>query len=349
MSKTDEIRNRFHSSIDAPSSVRQRNGESEDGEALGELLSDNSRSALEELEEREERPERVRFLKQFFALLKQTLTPEEFKFIKLRYTKKKTDRQIAVWLGFKSTGAVFKSIREKLRREERTLNRLVERSAWEGAKAFVKAITESVKELSQDTTLLRSEALKESGFAAFMKAQEIASERQQMSEKYRTHRRFFMRGVYYGTKIGAPAEDLYNKIRLRLYGLLGYIDAMSDYIDIEKPECFEFYQGIRQDIQEYVEMVKTLALPGKEGFFQELAGALLREDLDETKSYSDRCAEKREREEAYFAELHKLPRIKKVDKLVKERLVEKGKAPEEKSRVLLLEHLEGGRGVAAQG
>mgnify|MGYP001115034500 CR=1 FL=1 len=104
MSKTDEIRNRFHSSIDAPSSVRQRSGESEDGEALGELLSDNSRSALEELEEREERPERVRFLKQFFALLKQTLTPEEFKFIKLRYTKKKTDRQIAVWLGFKSTG-----------------------------------------------------------------------------------------------------------------------------------------------------------------------------------------------------------------------------------------------------
>ena len=105
MSKTDEIRNRFHGSIDAPSSVRQRSGESEDGESLGELLSDNSRSALEELEEREERPERVRFLKQFFALLKQTFTPEEFKFIKLRYTKKKTDRQIAVWLGFKSTGA----------------------------------------------------------------------------------------------------------------------------------------------------------------------------------------------------------------------------------------------------
>lgn len=337
MSKTDEIRNRFHSSIDAPSSVRQRSGESENGEALGELLSDNSRSALEELEEREERPERVRFLKQFFALLKQTLTPEEFKFIKLRYTKKKTDRQIAVWLGFKSTGAVFKSIREKLRREERILNRLVERSAWEGAKAFVKAITESVKELSQDMALLRSEALKESGFAAFMKAQEIASERQQMSEKYRTHRRFFMRGVYYGTKIGAPAEDLYNKIRLRLYGLLGYIDAMRDYIDIEKPECFEFYQGIRQDIREYVETVKTLELPGKEGFFQELAGALLREDLDETKSYSERCAEKREREEAYFSELHKLPRIKKADKIA------------EKSHVLLLEHSEDRRGVAAQG
>ena len=58
-----------------------------------------------------------------------------------------------------------------------------------------------------------------------MKAQEIASERQQMSEKYRTHRRFFMRGVYYGTKISVPAEELYHKIRLRLYGLLGYIDA----------------------------------------------------------------------------------------------------------------------------
>ena len=182
-----------------------------------------------------------------------------------------------------------------------------------------------------------------------MKAQEIASERQQMSEKYRTHRRFFMRGVYYGTKISVPAEELYHKIRLRLYGLLGYIDAMVAVSDYQQETSLEFYQGIRQDIQEYVETVKTLALPGKEGFFQELAGALLREDLDETKSYSDRCAEKREREEAYFAELHKLPRIKKVDKLVKERLVEKGKAPEEKSRVLLLEHSEGRRGVAAQG
>ena len=182
-----------------------------------------------------------------------------------------------------------------------------------------------------------------------MKAQEIASERQQMSEKYRTHRRFFMRGVYYGTKISAPAEELYHKIRLRLYGLLGYIDAMVAVSDYQQETSLEFYQGIRQDIREYVEMVKTLALPGKEGFFQELAGALLREDLDETKSYSDRCAEKREREAAYFAEPHKLPRIKKVDKLAEERLVEKGKAPEEKSRVLLLEHSEGRRGVAAQG
>jgi hypothetical protein len=182
-----------------------------------------------------------------------------------------------------------------------------------------------------------------------MKAQEIASERQQMSEKYRTHRRFFMRGVYYGTKISVPAEELYHKIRLRLYGLLGYIDAMVAVSDYQQETSLEFYQGIRQDIREYVEMVKTLALPGKEGFFQELAGALLREDLDETKSYSDRCAEKREREAAYFAEPHKLPRIKKVDKLAEERLVEKGKAPEEKSRVLLLEHSEGRRGVAAQG
>ena len=182
-----------------------------------------------------------------------------------------------------------------------------------------------------------------------MKAQEIASERQQMSEKYRTHRRFFMRGVYYGTKISVPAEELYHKIRLRLYGLLGYIDQMVAVSDYQQETSLEFYQGIRQDIREYVEMVKTLALPGKEGFFQELAGALLREDLDETKSYSDRCAEKREREAAYFAEPHKLPRIKKVDKLAEERLVEKGKAPEEKSRVLLLEHSEGRRGVAAQG
>lgn len=156
-----------------------------------------------------------------------------------------------------------------------------------------------------------------------------------------------MRGVYYGTKISVPAEELYHKIRLRLYGLLGYIDAMVAVSDYQQETSLEFYQGIRQDIREYVEMVKTLALPGKEGFFQELAGALLREDLDETKSYSDRCAEKREREAAYFAEPHKLPRIKKVDKLAEERLVEKGKAPEEKSRVLLLEHSEGRRGVAA--
>ena len=158
-----------------------------------------------------------------------------------------------------------------------------------------------------------------------------------------------MRGVYYGTKISAPAEELYNKIWLRLYGLLEYIDAMVAVSEYQQETSLEFYQGIRQDIREYVEMVKTLALPGKEGFFQELAGALLREDLDETKSYSDRCAEKREREAAYFAELHKLPRIKKVDKLVEERFTEKGIAAKEEKRLLLLEYSEDRRGVAAQG
>ncbi len=73
-----------------------------------------------------------------------------------------------------------------------------------------------------------------------MKAQEIASERQQMSEKYRTHRRFFMRGVYYGTKISVPAEELYHKIRLRLYGLLGYIDAMVAVSDYQQETSLEF-------------------------------------------------------------------------------------------------------------
>ena len=69
---------------------------------------------------------------------------------------------------------------------------------------------------------------------------------------------------------------------------------------------------------------------GKKAFFKNWR-ALLREDLDETKSYSTAVRKSANEKRHTFAEPHKLPRIKKVDKLAEERLVEKGKAPEEKA------------------
>lgn len=314
--KVEQLRHRFDQSLEKPLNIMNRSGDSEEGDTLGSLLRDDSATAEELLFAGEDREPRIKFLRKFFALLKQILSPEEFKFIKLRYTKKKTDSQIAVWLGFKGASGVFKSIREKLRREERTIRRLSERSDWDGAEIFVKAISESVNELSKDVTTLYAEPMQKSGFAAFMRAQEIASEREKKPQEYKIHRRFYMRGFYHGTQIQEETEPLFEKIRLKLYGLLGYIDAMRAYAENETPEELEFYQGMRRDIREYMEMIKALSIFTKEEFFENLAAQILGEDLDGNKSFSERCAEKREREESRFEFVYSQPLVTKSIKRV---------------------------------
>lgn len=310
----------YDRSIDAPAGIRGRTGDVEDGDTLGSLLRDDSATAEDLLLASEDREARVKFLRQFFALLKQTLFPEEFKFIKLRFTKKKTDKQIAVWLGFKSVSGVFSSIKDKLRAQERTVKRLAARSQWDGAAAFVKAITKSVTELSKDIVILHTKALQESGFEALMRAQEIASEREKKPEEYKIHRRFYMRGFYHGTQIQARTEPLYQEIRLKLHGLIGYIDAMRDYIDVEKPDTEEFYRGMRRDVREYVEELKALIIPTKEAFFETLAEQIIGEDMDGNKSYSERCEERRKRDQALFETVYNQPLIAKSIQRVNEKI-----------------------------
>ena len=294
MSKTDEMRNRFHVSLDAPIGIGQRSGETEEGTSLGEMLTEGTPDVLGGIIYEEEREERVRFLKQFFALLKQILTPEEFKFIKLRFTKKKTDKQIAVWLGFHSASGVFRSIREKLRGEERTLNRLVGKSEWEGAGAFVKAITENVIELSRDAEVMKSDSMRSCGFSAFMKAQELAWKREHVEERARVKRRFYMRGFYRGVQISPKIDDLSDRIRGRLYEILSYMNLMVDHVNNAKETRIGFYEHVRKDILEYLGLVQRLVTLMKDSFFEDFANyisdGILEEDFDEAETREAKAA-----------------------------------------------------------
>ncbi len=236
----------YDRSIDAPAGIRGRTGDVEDGDTLGNLLRDDSATAEDLLLASEDREPRIKFLKQFFALLKQTLSPDECKFIKLRFTKKKTDRQIAVWLGFKSVSGVFASIKDKLRAQERTIKRLAERSQWDGAALFVRQITTSVNELSRDENILAVKIpANASGYEALKRAVELANARENAPEERKIRRRFYMRGAYQAGVVlnSSEMDEVKREIRLSLHGLLGMIHAAYDIIEykIEKSEALTVY------------------------------------------------------------------------------------------------------------
>lgn len=330
----------YDRSIDAPAGIRVRTGDVEDGDTLGSLLRDDSATAEDLLLASEEREPRIKFLKQFFALLKQTLSPDECKFIKLRFTKKKTDRQIAVWLGFKSVSGVFASIKDKLRAQERTIKRLAERSQWDGAALFVRQITTSVNELSRDESVIKSKVPTPAhGYYAMQQAIERAEARENASEESKIRRRFYMRGVYQSgailTEYSGALQEIVSKCRLGLYGFLGYIDAVFAWTEHNPPEqgddetAAQELKRLRADFREYVAMLDVQLNNPRDEIFD-----LVAEKLAETIATQDLSAENvhanlHERKRKLAAKLQarrdflaSLPIEKKTEERVRARLEE---------------------------
>lgn len=298
--KTEQLRHIYGGydvSIDAPAGIRGRTGDVEDGDTLGSLLRDDSATAEDLLLASEDREPRIKFLRQFFALLKQTLSPEEFKFIKLRFTKKKTDKQIAVWLGFKTVSGVFVSIKNKLRAQERTIKRLAERSQWDGAALFVRQITTSVDELSRDESVIKTKLPTPAhGYYAMQQAIERAEARENGSEESKIRRRFYMRGMYQSaailTEYSGALQEVISECRSKLYGFLGYIDAHFDWFNYQPPEqgnpeaLEQELKRIRAEFREYVAMLDVLLNNPRDELFD-----LVAEKLAETIAGQDLSAE----------------------------------------------------------
>ena len=297
--KAEQLRHiygNYDRSIDAPASIRGRTGDVEDGDTLGSLLRDDSATAEDLLLASEDREPRIKFLKQFFALLKQTLSTDECKFIKLRFTKKKTDKQIAVWLGFKSVSGVFASIKDKLRAQERTIKRLAERSQWDGAELFVKQITTSIKELSRDESVIKEKVPTPArGYYAMQQAIERAEARENASEESKIRRRFYMRGVYQSgailTEYSTAFQKVILEIRRELNSFLGYIEAYYTWVEYNPPEqgnpnAAQELKKIREDFQEYAAMLNVLLNNPRDEIFDIVA-----EKLSEKIIYQDLSAE----------------------------------------------------------
>lgn len=297
MSKSGELRIlQYGRSIDAPVNYHHRTGDVEDGDTLGGLLRDDSAAAEDLLLTSEDREPRIKFLRQFFAQLKQTLSPEEFKFIKLRFTKKKTDRQIAVWLGFKNVSVVFSSIKDKLRAQERIIKRLAERSRWDGAELFVRQITTSVNELSRDESVITAKLPTPAyGYYAMQQAIERAETRENGSEERKIRRRFYMRGVYQSgailTEYSGALQEVVSKCRSSLYGFLGFIVATFAWTEHNppeqgNPEAAEELKRLRADFLEYVTMLDAQLNTPRDEIFE-----LVAEKLTEAIAGQDLSAE----------------------------------------------------------
>ncbi len=305
MGVSDTIRHRFDTSLNSAARISHRTGDNENGDELLDLIPAGAWDVADQMIEREERPERIKFLKQFFSLLKQTLTPEEFKFVKLRFTKKKTDKQIATWLGFPSAAGAFREIQKKLQGEERTIRHIVERSEWEGAEAFATALTSGINTLIKDEETLQAVTRHGAGFAAIEQATEYINRLKGADERAKTHRKFFMRGVYYGTKF---KEETHAERKARTLAKIALWEALS-FIDVIKyivnkkveanytaREIADFCIHWLEKIAEGLEKIDGGALVPKESIdehiFETLAKKIIAEDMDESKTFSERCAEK---------------------------------------------------------
>lgn len=329
----------YDRSIDAPAGIRGRTGDVEDGDTLGSLLRDDSATAEDLLLASEDREPRIKFLKQFFALLKQTLSPDECKFIKLRFTKKKTDRQIAVWLGFKSVSGVFASIKDKLRAQERTIKRLAERSQWDGAALFVRQITTSVNELSRDESVIKAKVPTPAhGYYAMQQAIERAEARENNSEESKIRRRFYMRGVYQSgailTEYSGALQEIVSKCRLGLYSFLGYINAVFEWTEHNPPEqgdhkVVEELRRLRADFREYVAMLDVQLNNPRDEIFDLVAEKLTETIAEQDFSADNVYANLHERKRRLAAKLQarrdflaQLPGVKKADETARARMEE---------------------------
>lgn len=329
----------YDRSIDAPAGIRGRTGDVEDGDTLGSLLRDDSATAEDLLLASEDREPRIKFLRQFFALLKQTLSPEEFKFIKLRFTKKKTDKQIAVWLGFKSVSGVFASIKNKLRAQERTIKRIAERSQWDGATLFVRQITTSVNELSRDESVIKSKVPTPAhGYYAMQQAIERAEARENASEESKIRRRFYMRGVYQSgailTEYSGALQELISKCRFGLQAFLGYIDALYTWVEYKNPQqgdpnAAEELKRLRADFREYFAMLNIELNNPRDEIFdlvaEKLAETIARQDLSAENIHANLHERKRRLAAKLQARrdfLNQLPCVKKADEIARARMEE---------------------------
>ncbi len=306
MSKSEELRYFFKKSLNAPSGIGQRSGETEDGNELGDMLSAGAWDVDEQMIAEEERADRIKFLKQFFAFLKQTLTPEQFKFVKLRYTKRKTDRQIAVWLGYPNAAQVFREIQATLQGKQETIDEIVLRSEWDGAKAFAQALTLGANSLIKEKELIDTLNKSDGGFAAIMRATEQINKSKKAPKQQRVKRRFYMRGFYYGAKFKEETsfeEKAVKKARYALLDVISLVDVVKDIAEEKSKtdtaqELASFCTSWLCKISEALEKIDPSAFVPKEEIdeyaFEQLAKILIAESMNERKSYSARCKEKRE-------------------------------------------------------
>ncbi len=310
MGVAETLRHRFDKSLNAGVGISHRTGDVEDGDELLDLMASGEISAEDKLIADEERADRIKFLKQFFAVLKQTLTPEEYKFVKLRFTQDKKDRQIAVWLGFPNADWVFRTIREKLRAEEKTIERLCARSPWEGARAFVWAITREERTIVKNKRVLNSPPLQKLGFSAFMRATEHVNRVQEHQAQAGIYRRFYMRGIYHGVKLSPEIDEeikfYKDLLKNALMELTASIQVYADYTaerleefkneeqTLDVLDLFRFSSRMRERVVKLVdEQEKILCTASKDDFFKKLSERLLAEDMDGNKMYAERCAERR--------------------------------------------------------
>lgn len=143
MSVHSEIQNVLgNHSGDAALSIHGRQGDSEEGNSFFDM-----RAAGDQAPDEQDRA-RIAFLRRYFAILRETLSPEEFKFFKLKFQTKKPEKLVAAWCGV-SQRRIFQKMRDKIQERKDEIEALIDESEWENAERFANTALMSASELSR--------------------------------------------------------------------------------------------------------------------------------------------------------------------------------------------------------
>ena len=201
----------------------------EDFTLFDTIANPSSTLFAERIEEREDKINRARYIKGFFQVLEKILTPEEFRFIKYRYTKNLPDKIIAGWLGLINP---LKSIAEKVQNNPKPFARLKKLYPWEGAETFERVLLSKFAAIvknpeSEGAITLDKPTIKKLDYAA-----KTHEERMQYHLNYqesrRPYRNEYMRGYQ------AALSNSRHKLQEQIDDICRYLVSVKHALSVTK-------------------------------------------------------------------------------------------------------------------
>ena len=234
MSVHSEIQNvLWNRSGDAAKRIHGRQGDTEEGDSFFDMYASGGQAPDEAAFAKEQHKARIIFLKQYFSILRSALSPEEFKFFKLKFQTKKPEKLVAAWCGV-SQKKIFEKMREKLLERKDEIEDLIDESEWENAELFVRTALSSVSELSYSHNIPEGDIDDPHGdFDNVKKAQELLAIRKELYRARYDEHRTYSRGFEAGKrsafkKRGIPSEtqqwiernNTFVKYTIHIFGFL---------------------------------------------------------------------------------------------------------------------------------
>lgn len=243
MSVHSELQNVLKNrSGNAALNVRSRSGDSEEGNALFDLMPSAAPSAFEVVTQSEQQEARKQFLARYFTLLKSWLNRFEFEYVKQLYLEGRDEKTVFDMLGLQPK-KFKKALTKKLAAHTEEVQELAEASEWEDAELFSRCFLAAPKDIARDAALMQSTP-KIKGFGNLIKAKSQRERFLQMESDRKYQRRVYMRGFMRGKRANV-AYELIQQFCIVLGDIQASLYLLSPKYREDLTRCFTSkYDGV---------------------------------------------------------------------------------------------------------